>query len=72
MFLSGRRVDGLDQRLSQQDSANRAILEQLMKIQQDFKVRSYFTSCYYYQLERNMMLEMNISFQCNIIVIIGN
>ena len=41
MFLSGRRVDGLDQRLSQQDSANRAILEQLMKIQQDFKVWSY-------------------------------
>ena len=46
MFLSGRRVDGLDQRLSQQDSANRAILEQLMKIQQDFKVWSYFPSHY--------------------------
>ena len=34
----GRRVDGLEQRLGQQDSANRGILEQLMKIQQDFKV----------------------------------
>ena len=31
-------MDGLEQRLSQQDSANRGILEQLMKIQQDFKV----------------------------------
>ena len=30
MFLSGRRVDGLDQRLSQQDSANRAILENIL------------------------------------------
>ena len=37
-IFSGRRVDGLEQRLSQQDSANRGILEQLMKIQQDFKV----------------------------------
>ena len=34
----GRRVDGLEQRLSQQDSANRGILEQLMKVQQDFKM----------------------------------
>jgi len=34
----GRRVDGLEQRLGQQDSANRGILEQLMKIQQDFKM----------------------------------
>ena len=31
-------MDGLEQRISQQDSANRGILEQLMKIQQDFKV----------------------------------
>ena len=37
MFI-GRRVEGLEQRLSQQDSANRGILEQLMKVQQDFKV----------------------------------
>ena len=34
----GRKVDSLEQRLSQQDSANRGILEQLMKVQQDFKV----------------------------------
>ena len=34
----GRRVEGLEQRLSQQDSANRGILEQLMKVQQDFKM----------------------------------
>ena len=36
--ILGRRVDSLEQRLSQQDSANRGILEQLMKVQQDFKV----------------------------------
>ena len=38
LSIQGRRVDGLEQRLGQQDSANRGILEQLMKIQQDFKV----------------------------------
>ena len=34
----GRRVDSLEQRLSHQDSANRGILEQLMKVQQEFKM----------------------------------
>ena len=34
----GRRVDGLEQRLGQQDAATRGLLEQVMKIQQDFKV----------------------------------
>ena len=33
-----RKVDQLDQRLGQQESSNRAILEQIMKIQQEFKV----------------------------------
>ena len=36
--MAGRRVDSLEQRVAQQDSANRGILEQLMKVQQDFKV----------------------------------
>ena len=31
-------MDSLEQRVAQQDSANRGILEQLMKVQQDFKV----------------------------------
>ena len=37
-LIKGRRVHSLEQRISQQDSANRGILEQLMKVQQDFKV----------------------------------
>ena len=37
---SERKVDQLDQRLGQQESSNRAILEQIMKIQQEFKVTS--------------------------------
>ena len=36
--MAGRRVDSLEQRVAQQDSANRGILEQLMKVQQEFKV----------------------------------
>jgi len=35
----GRRVEGLEQRLGNQDSANRNILEQMMKLQQDFKMQ---------------------------------
>ena len=38
LSMAGRRVDSLEQRVAQQDSANRGILEQLMKVQQDFKV----------------------------------
>jgi chromosome segregation ATPase len=34
----GRRLDGLETRVGQQDSASRAVLEQLMRLQQDFKV----------------------------------
>ena len=37
----------MEQRVSQQDSANRGILEQLMKIQQDFKVGG--TGSFYWQ-----------------------
>ena len=37
-LFSERKVDQLDQRLGQQESSNRAILEQIMKIQQEFKV----------------------------------
>ena len=38
VLYSERKVDQLDQRLGQQESSNRAILEQIMKIQQEFKV----------------------------------
>ena len=55
LFLE-RKVDQLDQRLGQQESSNRAILEQIMKIQQEFKVTSSImqaTKCFelWYKVE---------------------
>jgi len=44
MAVIGRRLDSMDQRMGQQDAANRSLLEQLMKIQQDFKVNNSFNS----------------------------
>ena len=35
----GRKVDNMDQRLNKHESGQRAILEQMMKMQQDFKVQ---------------------------------
>jgi hypothetical protein len=40
-FFSGRRMDSLELRMAGSDQANRALLEQLMKLNQDIKV-SFF------------------------------
>ena len=41
VFL-GRRMDSLELRMAGSDQANRALLEQLMKLNQDIKVISFF------------------------------
>ena len=37
--LVGRRIEALEQRVNGHDQANRTLLEQIMKLTQDMKVR---------------------------------
>ena len=37
-YTLGRRVDSLEQRVNKQENNHRSLLEQMMRLQQDFKV----------------------------------
>ena len=45
--ISGRRVDSLELRMAGNDQANRALLEQLMKLNQDIKVGISSRKCHW-------------------------
>lgn len=42
-IISGRRIDSLEMRMGGSDQANRALLEQLMRLNQDMKVNRTFS-----------------------------
>ena len=43
----GRRLDGVEQKLNGQDQAQRNLMEQIMKLSQEMKVRIHMSSIFY-------------------------
>ena len=42
----GRRLDGVEQKLNGQDQAQRNLMEQIMKLSQEMKVRTHMSSIF--------------------------